>query len=425
MSVYLKTITGILYLICLSFCIDCITLTNGTKLQCIIINQSQNSVTYLENWQTKSVDKYEIASLEYNINTDKFYQAALAVEDEQKKINYIKLSIKNFPNEDYNKLFLAALYLRLMELEKAREIIDEHKTSGYQLLKALYFYKQLDYGQAGAVLLQINPEDLVHEQFFLYSVLLSFRQILSGDSKAAYLTIKKIKIISYELFIRVFLQIRPEPGAEQYELLLFRLQNKPADFIRMNSVLIRRFFMPVEDRALSAVLQELNRGVRIGLINYNHRAGLSVMSQALMNEGYTVVPLRQEDYIPSLINETISSTRGYSAIRALTGVTRAPFSIDKISSQVWNCSSALRSVFNIDYIIVMYSGGHFFSVWRWKQARLACFFLPEERQILFSMKEVKKQVVKKTRTFSAFERIFNRSLTRVFSFYEYVAACRL
>lgn len=118
-----RIITSLLILISLSPTVrglDLITLNNNKKINCKIIHQTIQQVVYFENNLRVILFKQFIQSIQLDVDVDKYFKVAEVTENTDKKIKYLKLSIKNFPGEDYNRLTLASLLIRIKKISEAR-----------------------------------------------------------------------------------------------------------------------------------------------------------------------------------------------------------------------------------------------------------------------------------------------------------------
>jgi len=88
--------------LCILFPLDRITFRDGTTLTCTIHAQTGDSISYFTDEAVQEVAKELIASVQLDIEIDKYYIAAEKTSDPERKIQYFLQSISNFPGQDYH-----------------------------------------------------------------------------------------------------------------------------------------------------------------------------------------------------------------------------------------------------------------------------------------------------------------------------------
>lgn len=107
--------------------LDRITVDDGSTVECTIISQSAESVTFEVNGEQRTLPKSDIKNIELDIDVDKFYNAAVNENDREKKKRYLKRSIELFPASKKNRELLAAI-----EQEEAAEAARQRESEAAQ-----------------------------------------------------------------------------------------------------------------------------------------------------------------------------------------------------------------------------------------------------------------------------------------------------
>ncbi|MEK6795268.1 MAG: hypothetical protein AABZ39_10850 [Spirochaetota bacterium] len=114
--------TALFILTILSFTViaaDRIVLENNEIIECTVLSQTKDTVTYEKNGQSTTIEKSQIKKLELDTEVDKYYRAARETSDNAKRILYLEKSVAQFPNSGTNRLFLVKTYLSMGSVEKA------------------------------------------------------------------------------------------------------------------------------------------------------------------------------------------------------------------------------------------------------------------------------------------------------------------
>ncbi|MBI4977278.1 MAG: PEGA domain-containing protein [Spirochaetes bacterium] len=315
---------------------DRITLDNGDIIECSIVSQTNDMLTYAQNGVQKQLDKSKLKKLELDIDIDKYYLAAMQESDPKLKLLYLRKSKTHFPENTKSRAQLSQLLVLKGERKEAAELCSNQNVPEFAVSRALIALTEGRANDAIDTLSGIDETKLEDSDRAALVVTRSFAAAFTGDTAGAVSNLAQAKIQAPEQSAALIRSLTGGKSPAEYRKTLESAvsnTNAAANVLAVaglmqppavpnapsfkTNVLIAARTAVRRSGVLSVTLADAS--VRAAVYIDGRESGSTPFSMTLTNGTYRVKVYR-EGYLPKEIPVTVIGTANDISVALIRGI---------------------------------------------------------------------------------------------------------